>query len=146
MARKCHHHSIFTIESLFFEDYSFGNLMKDVFLVWFWTPSCIWKPQKQKSSWDFSSRLKILGVHYFHCLSKVNNSFSLFLLPYSESIFWMRSEIMDQCAPPPLLTHTALALIGYMFCLMLFKHVIPSCKIYIVKVREKNCGVSFWPL
>ena len=32
MARKCHHHATFTIEILFFEDYSVGSPMTNVFL------------------------------------------------------------------------------------------------------------------
>ena len=32
MARKCHQQANFSIESLFFEDYSFGSLMTDIFL------------------------------------------------------------------------------------------------------------------
>ena len=33
MARKCHQQASFSIEHLFFEDYSFGSLMTDVFLT-----------------------------------------------------------------------------------------------------------------
>ena len=32
MVRKCHHRASFSIENLFLEDYSFANLMTDVFL------------------------------------------------------------------------------------------------------------------
>ena len=63
MARKCHHHATFTIENLIFEDYSFGSPMTDVFLDWFWILLYIWKPQKQETSWNFWSRLKIPGAH-----------------------------------------------------------------------------------
>ena len=32
MSRKCHQQATFSIENLFFEDYSFGSRMTDVFL------------------------------------------------------------------------------------------------------------------
>ena len=60
---KCHQRASFSKENLFFEYYSFGSLMTDVFLDWFWTLVYAWKLQKQESSWKFWSRLKILVAH-----------------------------------------------------------------------------------
>ena len=34
---KCHQWASFTKENLFFEDYCFGSLIKDVFFNWFWS-------------------------------------------------------------------------------------------------------------
>ena len=63
MARKCHQRASFSTENLFFEHQSFGSLMTDIFLDWFWTLLDIWKPQKQESPWNFRSRLKMPGAH-----------------------------------------------------------------------------------
>ena len=71
MARKCHQRASFSIENLFFEDYSIGSLMTDVFLDWFWAALYISMPQKQESPWNFWSRLKILGAHCDEILSAV---------------------------------------------------------------------------
>ena len=40
LAWKCHKHASFSIENLFFEDYSVGSPMSDSFLDWFWTTLC----------------------------------------------------------------------------------------------------------
>ena len=68
MARQWNQRASFSTENLFFEDYSFGSLMTDVLLDWFWTVSCIPMPQKQESPWNFWSRLKILGAHCELCV------------------------------------------------------------------------------
>ena len=68
IARKCHQHASFSKENLFFKDCSFGSLMTDVFLDWFWTVSCISIPQKQESPWNYWSRLKILEAHCVSCM------------------------------------------------------------------------------
>ena len=44
MARQWNQRASFSTENLFFEDYSFGSLMTDVFLDWFRTTSCISMP------------------------------------------------------------------------------------------------------
>ena len=38
---KCHKNANFSIEILFFKDYSFGSPMSDSFLGWFWIALCI---------------------------------------------------------------------------------------------------------
>ena len=90
MARKCHHWASFSVENLFFDDYLFGSLMTDVFLDWFWTLLCTWKPPKQESPWNFWSRLKILGAH---CVLKSRRGMKLRVLNTYLGIWFLFTSV-----------------------------------------------------
>ena len=79
MARKCNQQASFSKENLFFEDYSFGSLMTDVFLDWFWNFYIHEDSKSKKVHGTFG--LKILGT--LHCVSPSSTSkhFDILRLP-----------------------------------------------------------------